>query len=110
MRFIISPDLCHHIPHNDTALTSLDWRTVSKLTDVPEKCWGAEWLANGTRHREERNMVVREILSRPKVVAELSFGDLERLVIKFEGLLLRAASYKEVTVRICLYGEDEEQC
>jgi hypothetical protein len=92
-------------------LTRLDWRTFKSLDEVRKAAYaGVYWLEEGSNHREENGMVVRELEQEVWTIEINSLEELLNLSDSYGPLVFESATneYKPSLGRIEIYDDYRE--
>jgi len=88
--------------------THVDRRTIESLEEARIKL-GESWFSEGTNHRKEDGMVVRDMPKRKVWIVEINgLEDLIRFQYKYGELIILESGYKEYPLRIEIYDDYRE--
>ena len=93
--------------------TLQDWRTLKTLDEARKhKFLGEEWFKEGTNHREEKGMVVRDLPCQKVWAIEInSLDDLIALHLKYGDIIITGDGddeYKEYPLQLEIYDDYRE--
>lgn len=90
-------------------LTYLDYRSVKTLKEAKQERyshWANDWFKHGENHREEKGMVVRDLIKRDHYRREVEINSLEELIKfkeKYGEIIITTGSYEEYPHQIEIY-------
>lgn len=83
-------------------LTYLDYRTIATLEEAKKQYWYSSWFSNGENHREEKGMVVCDVVEKKKDWV-IEFDNVFDLFKKYGPLVIERSMYKEYEFTIEIY-------
>lgn len=82
-----------------------DWRTVDTLDKARKSSWGEDWFKEGKNHREEKDMVVRELWKNDNcwIIEIKDLKELLKLIKQYGDIVIQDSHIKGISFEIEIY-------